>query len=136
MPVISLHKVFSNTGFKVERAQVNFWYSIVAWHILHPSTVYVFFLIQTSLRKLRYLPKKKSCAVLGDWKQSISNHLYWCAASRSGDGKQVEAKWLSIFNHVTNVHEGHSETFPRCLHGPLPQEWKWLRRGTNCKTSQ
>ncbi|XP_068757420.1 uncharacterized protein [Montipora capricornis] len=81
-------------------------------------------------KKIEALAKKKSCAVLGDWKQSISNHLYWCAASSSGDGKQVEAKWLSISNHVTNVHEGHSQAFPRCSHGPLQQERKWLRRGS------
>ena len=84
-------------------------------------------------KKIEALAKKKSCAVLGDWKQSISNHLYWCAASSSGDGNQVEAKWLSISNHVTNVHEGHSEAFPRCSHGPLQPERKWLRRG---KTGQ
>lgn len=84
-------------------------------------------------KKIEALAKKKSCAVLGDWKQSISNHLYWCAASSSSDGNQVEAEWLSISNHVTNVHEGHSGAFPRCSHGSLSPERKWLRRG---KTGQ
>ena len=116
---------------------------IVICHSLHPSAVYAKFKISDLIlfpnfnpdisKKIEALAKKKSCAVLGDWKQSISNHLYWCAASSSGDGKQVEAKWLSISNHVTNVHEGHSEAFPRCSHGPLQQERKWLRRG---KTNQ
>ena len=144
LPVISLEKVLCITGFKVARAQVNFWYSILLY-----ATVYIKVQFMLSLKfliwfffpnfnpdiskKIEALAKKKSCAVLGDWKQSISNHLYWCAASSSGDSKQVEAKWLSISNHVTNVHEGHSEAFPRCSHGPLQQERKWLRRGKTCQ---
>ena len=45
-------------------------------------------------------------------------------------GKEVEAKWLSITNHVVNVHEGHSSTFPQCAHGPLEEERQWLKKGT------
>ena len=77
-------------------------------------------------KKIEVLAKKKSCAVLGNWKQIISNHLYCCAASSNCDGEQVKAKWLSITNHVTNVHKGHSETFPSCAHGPLEEERQWL----------
>ena len=43
-------------------------------------------------KKIEALAKKKGCSILGNWKQSISNHLYWCAASSGGDGKEVEAK--------------------------------------------
>lgn len=81
-------------------------------------------------KKIEVLAKKKGCSILGSWKQSISNHLYWCAASSGGDGKEVEAKWLSITNHVVNVHEGHSSTFPPCAHGPLEEERQWLKKGT------
>jgi len=81
-------------------------------------------------KKIEALAKKKGCSILGNWKQSISNHLYWCAASSGGDGKEVEAKWLSITNHVVNVHEGHSSKFPQCAHGPLEEERQWLKRGT------
>jgi len=80
-------------------------------------------------KKIEALAKKKSCAVLGNWKQSISNHLYLFSAGSNGDGEQVKAKWLSITNHVINVHQGHSETFPSCAHGPLEEERQWLRRG-------
>ena len=80
-------------------------------------------------KKIEALSKKKSCAIVGQWKQSISNHMYWCAASSNGDGQKVVAKWLSITNHVRNVHEGHSEAFPRCTHGPLQEGRKWLSRG-------
>ena len=89
---------------------------------------FVFFQQDIS-KKIEALAKKKTCAVLGNWKQSISNHLYWCAASSNGDGEQVKAKWLSIANHVTYVHQGHSTAFPRCAHGALQQERQWLRRG-------
>ena len=50
--------------------------------------------------------------------------MYWCAASSGGDGVLVQQKWLSILNHVTDVHEGHGEKFPRCQHGQLePRDW-------------
>jgi hypothetical protein len=38
------------------------------------------------------------------------------------------AKWRSIMNHVSNIHEGHSEKFPNCLHGDLGDK-KWLLKG-------
>ena len=59
--------------------------------------------------------------------------MCWCAASSNGNGQQVVAKWLSITNHVRNVHEGHSEAFPRYAHGPLQEGRKWLRRGKTNK---
>ena len=82
-------------------------------------------------RHIKDRGSSKEKVVRCSWKleQSISNHLYWCAASSHGDGEQVKAKWLSILNHVTNIHEGHSETFPECAHGHLEEERKWLRRG-------
>jgi len=38
-------------------------------------------------KTIEALAKKKGCSILGNWKQSISNHLYWCVASSGGDGK-------------------------------------------------
>ena len=60
--------------------------------------------------------------------QVHSNHLYWCAASSNGDGELVLKKWLSILNHVTDVHDGHGELFPSCEHGYLADR-DWIRRG-------
>ena len=54
--------------------------------------------------------------------------MYWCAASSGGDGELVKAKWLSITNHVIDVHEGHSEHFYQCEHGTL-EDRKWLKKG-------
>ena len=58
----------------------------------------------------------------------MSNHLYWCAASSDGDWEMVKQKWLSILNHIANVHEGHGDKFPRCQHGEL-EERSWMTKG-------
>ena len=68
--------------------------------------------------------KKSGCKLLLDWAQSICNHVYWCAASSSGNGELLKAKWLSVLNHVCDIHDGHGNLFPRCEHGPLePRLW-------------
>lgn len=59
---------------------------------------------------------KKGFDLISQWSRSISNHLYWCAAS-SESGEELKEKWLSILNHCTNIHEGHGHLFPKCLHG-------------------
>ena len=79
-------------------------------------------------KKLEAAGKKKGCKKVKDWARSVSNHLYWCAASSNGDGELVQQKWLSILNHVTNVHQGHGDRFPRCLHDEL-EEREWMIRG-------
>ena len=56
---------------------------------------------------------------VADWFQSVSNHLYWCAASSDERGEMVSEKLLSILNHITSVHKGHGERFPKCSHGEL-----------------
>ncbi|XP_078695648.1 uncharacterized protein LOC144924408 isoform X1 [Branchiostoma floridae x Branchiostoma belcheri] len=75
-------------------------------------------------KKLSALAKQKECEVVGDWTNSIVNHLYWCSTTtREGAGDLVEGKWLSLDNHLHNVHSGHSEAFPQCAHGPLRRQW-------------
>ena len=62
--------------------------------------------------------KQKDCGVIRLWQKSIVNHLYWCAASTTaGNGEMIKAKWLSLENHIHNVHHGHGDLFPECLHG-------------------
>ena len=67
---------------------------------------------------------------MGMWAHSISNHLYWCAASSGGDGEELKTKWLSILNHVADIHEGHGDKYPRCEHGPLDDR-QWMLPGKN-----
>ena len=40
----------------------------------------------------------------------------------------MAAKWLSLLNHLKNVHRGHSALFPKCLHSTLSRR-KWLKPG-------
>ena len=35
------------------------------------------------------------------------------------DSELVQAKWLSLDNHVHDVHRRHSTKFPKCSHGRL-----------------
>ena len=79
-------------------------------------------------KKIVAAAKKKNCGILNLWAHSISNHMYWCAASSDGNGEHVTAKWLSISNHVTNIHNHHSDIFPRCEHSQL-EDRKWLTKG-------
>lgn len=68
--------------------------------------------------------KRRGCGLVNLWLRSIVNHLYWCAGSSGGDGELCLQKWLSLVNHIQNVHEGHSSKYPKCNHGPLPnKEW-------------
>ena len=78
-------------------------------------------------KKVEAVAKKKSCEVAGLWMKSLSNHMYWCAAStKDGDENMIEAKWLSVINHIHNKHKGHGEPFPECAHGPIHSK-KWIK---------
>ena len=66
------------------------------------------------------------------WEKSITNHLYWVASSTKDEEAELrEAMWASLVNHMQNIHEGHSDLFPACLHGDLQEERpkKWLETG-------
>ena len=85
-------------------------------------------------KKLTAISKERECGDLGPWIQSISNHLYWTAASTpDGNGKVMLQKWQSVANHVINIHQHEGSLFLSCQHGP-PQDGdrrkKWLKRGT------
>lgn len=86
-------------------------------------------------KKLEKLAKQKGCELVCEWQKSIINHLYWCVSSSSNDDgnndELVKAKWLSLDNHVHNVHKKHSKEFPKCLHGRLrgrDKKKKWFKR--------
>ncbi|XP_046863205.1 uncharacterized protein LOC124456947 [Xenia sp. Carnegie-2017] len=96
------------------------------WHV---AKVSIFF-YKYQKKKVMAAGKKSGCRLLLDWAQSISNHVYWCAASSGGDEKLLKAKWLSLLNHICNIHDGHSELFPKCEHGTLEPRL-WIKKGTN-----
>ncbi|KAJ4944141.1 hypothetical protein JOQ06_012686 [Pogonophryne albipinna] len=81
-------------------------------------------------KKLLAASNERECQVLRPWIKSVSNHMYWCAVSTpSGQGAQIVAKWESVVSHVQNVHTGHGDLFPSCIHGRLEgreSHKKWL----------
>ena len=93
--------------------------SIVKYPNLFPKGVY---------KKIIAAGKKKTSTILNEWAHSISNHMYWCAVSSKGDGESLKAKWLSITNHIVDIHEGHSDVFCKCEHNTLEGR-NWLKKG-------
>lgn len=85
-------------------------------------------------KKLLALSKEKDCDELQPWIRSITNHLYWTAAStKEEDGELMKEKWKSVANHIINKHCGHHEKFVQCTHGDLEgreRRKRWLKPGT------
>ena len=66
------------------------------------------------------LSKEKDCEIVGEWVKSMVNCLYWCAVSTSnGNGDEIKRKWISLRNHIQNIHSGQCNEFPRCEYPPL-----------------
>ncbi|XP_033101232.1 uncharacterized protein LOC117104488 [Anneissia japonica] len=85
-------------------------------------------------KKLKAAANLSNCASIKPWIQSITNHLYWCAISTPyGNAELKVAKWKSIASHIQNIHSGHDDLFPECLHGPLvgrERKKKWMVPGS------
>ncbi|KAK3104932.1 hypothetical protein FSP39_013440 [Pinctada imbricata] len=85
-------------------------------------------------KKLISLAREKDCHEIQDWIQSISNHLYWSAASsQDGNGQLILQKWQSVANHVMNIHEHRGDLFPECAHETLEgreRQKPWLKPGS------
>ena len=84
---------------------------------------HTFLLIPGLGKKMEALAKEKDCQNIYAWIKSISNHLYWCAAS-SKSRDEIVAKWSSVINHIQNVHIHENPLFTVCLHEPsLSRDW-------------
>ena len=68
------------------------------------------------------------------------NHLYWSAISTvDGNEKEIREKWMSVDNHIHNIHRGgggggggggHGDIFKKCEHPPLKgrrNNKKWFK---------
>ena len=85
-------------------------------------------------KKIDKLAKKKDCEEVGEWRQSISNHMYWCAASTpDGNGQVIKEKWKMLPLHIQNIHVNvESDVYPECGHGNLEGDAAdrlWLQPG-------
>lgn len=81
-------------------------------------------------KKILAVGKKRNCEAVNEWRKSVINHLYWSASSTpDGNPDLMLEKFLSITNHIQNVHTGHDGSlFKQCDHPPLEGERprKWL----------
>ena len=78
------------------------------------------------------LAKQKDFELVGEWKRSLINHLYWCVVSTPIDERElIKAEWLSLDNHIHNQHSDHGGLYPKCSHEELQgqdRQKKWFRR--------
>ena len=72
-------------------------------HINHQYDVW--HLLKWVVKKLTNKAKQKGCEELSPWIQSISNHLWWCAATCNGNVQLLREKWKSVFDHVVHKHK-------------------------------
>ena len=76
-------------------------------------------------KKLLRVAKTKVCDIIGEWIKSITNHLYWSAATAS-NGDDIVKRWKSLVDHLCNEHDD-------CYHDPLDtlevRRKKWLTPG-------
>ena len=105
-----------------ERPRVNHQYDV--WH-----------LSKWVVKKLTSKARQKGCEELMPWIQSISNHLWWCAATCDGNVVRLREKWKSVLHHIVNKHKWTGNTlFHQCGHRRVPSsETKnicWLKPGS------
>lgn len=85
-------------------------------------------------KKIDKASKKKDVEDLGEWKQSISNHMYWCASSTpDGHPQTMVEKWKILPQHIMNIHKNpDGKIIKKCNHGRLRGEARnrlWLKPG-------
>ncbi|KAM7314894.1 uncharacterized protein ISCGN_004678 [Ixodes scapularis] len=68
--------------------------------------------------------RSPTCAELALWSRPVQNHLCWAAASSQGNPDLIVRKWLSVLNHVRDIHNHTDARFSFCAHGELePRDW-------------
>ena len=82
-------------------------------------------------KQIKTLAQKKDCEIVGRWRKSITNHLYWTSLAAGGNAELAVAMWKSGANHIRNIHQHEDPLYPQCQHEPLPhdRETAWLQPG-------
>ncbi|XP_068758424.1 uncharacterized protein [Montipora capricornis] len=84
-------------------------------HISHQFDVW--HLSKWVVKKLTNKAKQKGCEELAPWIQSISNHLWWSAATCDGSVQMLWEKWKSVLDHVSKRHKWSGNSlFHQCCH--------------------
>lgn len=81
-------------------------------------------------KKLAAASKIRGCELIALWSHSIVTHLYHAVVVGAGNGELAVAVWLSMLNHVQDIHDGHSQLYRTCQHGQLEPR-KWIYPGTD-----
>ena len=85
-------------------------------------------------KKIDEVGKKKDCQQVKLWKKSIINHLYYVAVSTPREEEELrEAKWVSLINHIHNIHQHDNDLYPSCEHEDLQgadREKEWIELGS------
>lgn len=83
-------------------------------------------------KKIDAIAKRKECSDISLWRGSIINHLYYVATKANGFGELALSMWRALINHIQDIHEGHSDLYPVCDHGPLTEanrKKQWIMPG-------
>ncbi|XP_065071075.1 uncharacterized protein LOC135695817 [Rhopilema esculentum] len=75
--------------------------------------------------KLTKAGQKKGASLIQNWIKAIVNHIYWIASTSGHEKELKKEKWLSVLNHMCNIHAGHGDLFPNCAHGDI-DERDWI----------
>ena len=89
-------------------------------------------------KKLTKKAKKKDCQELLPWIQSVSNHLWWCAATCEQNADLLREKWLSLLHHITGKHRWRAfkefKLIKKCGHPRISakdqKEIIWIEKGS------
>ncbi|KAG1660234.1 hypothetical protein GQR58_022100 [Nymphon striatum] len=80
-------------------------------------------------KKMEKLAKQKGCQNILHWIKSVKNHLYWIAYSTpDANPDLLQTKWLSVVNHIQDIHEHDTPLFPKCMHNKsiLDGQTHWM----------
>lgn len=81
-------------------------------------------------KKLLALGRAAKHQVVLLWVPSIIRHAYWCPKTSGDDGELCLAKWVSLMDHIVDVHEHEDPLYPVCYHGTVSPPKEWLDEGT------
>lgn len=77
-------------------------------------------------KKLAAVACSKGNEILKPWLSDITNHFFYCADTCDKNVEIMQAKWVSVLNHIVNKH---SWALGQCDHDPIQEEERdkdWL----------
>lgn len=89
-------------------------------------------------KKLEAIAKLSGCSLAFKWIRALVSHMHWCANSTpDGSSSLMLAKWMSVSNHIVNVHNDHHLTaaeckeYKHCDHEVIPddEQREWFTPG-------